>query len=158
MFYPNKTSLANSILTIFFNRLGDVLLIIGLSLALTNYREFMELSFSAPELRILLVLCAFSKRAQFPLSRWLPAAISAPTPISAIVHSSTLVTAGIFLLTKLELFLEKTYFFLPLSVRVLTFFLGGLLARHEKDLKKVVAFSTISQISMIIRFCFYLRL
>lgn len=152
MFYPNKVTMYNSYLTMLFNRLGDVLLILSLSF----------LFFSSPLPRInsaslflssfTLALCSFSKRAQFPLSRWLPAAISAPTPISALVHSSTLVTAGSFLVLKFFRTFEEADLQMIFFVRTLSFILGGLIACYEFDLKKIVAFSTISQISMVILF------
>ena len=99
MFYPNKTSMYNSFLTFFFNRLGDVfiLVIFGLVFCRGDFLIFLFQNFNLLIL-ILFLICASTKGAQFPLSSWLPAAMSAPTPISAMVHSSTLVTAGIFLL------------------------------------------------------------
>lgn len=101
VFYPNKTSYYNSILTFFYNRLGDILLIFILGFIIFDpcfiLFLWIENNFF---LIILLLFCSFTKRAQFPLSSWLPAAISAPTPISAMVHSSTLVTAGLFIVCK----------------------------------------------------------
>lgn len=156
IFYPNKTSAYNSILTIFFNRLGDVFIIVALRLILSNYAESLLISYDWRVLLIMIV-CAFRKRAQFPLSRWLPAAISAPTPISAIVHSSTLVTAGVFLMNKIESLLLASNFLLPLILGSLTFLIGGILANIEKDFKKIVAFSTMRQIRIIIIFCITIR-
>lgn len=158
IFYPNNTTLFNSVLTMFFNRLGDVCLIFVLRHFLLSYNFFyflrrIDLKTSLSVTRCILV-CRFAKRAQFPLSRWLPAAMSAPTPISAMVHSSTLVTAGIFFLIKARLIVCA----FPLLVsfwytfRVFTFLTGGLLANLDYDFKKIVAFSTIRQISMIIIF------
>lgn len=153
MFYPNSTTLFNSYITSFYNRVGDALLLIYLALILLSYRFFDLLSDFSLWVFLLLMCCSFTKRAQFPLSRWLPAAMSAPTPISAMVHSSTLVTAGIFLVSSLVWFFQ----FYNLSIflfffRGLTFLAGGLLGSIEMDLKKIVAFSTISQISIVILF------
>lgn len=158
IFYPNKITLYNSILTIFFNRLGDVVLIAVLChfIYRFNFYYFLRDRSSIYFLAAIfgLFVCGFTKSAQFPLSSWLPAAMSAPTPISAIVHSSTLVTAGIYLLSKFRRrvfgfpFLISFWFFF----RVLAFLTGGFLANLELDFKKIVAFSTISQISMIIVF------
>lgn len=109
IFYPNNRTLYNSLLTMFFNRLGDVVLILVLCHFLGGFGFFYFLGGQSSNWSLYflgaVLICGFSKRAQFPLSRWLPAAISAPTPISAIVHSSTLVTAGIFLLNKIRRFL-----------------------------------------------------
>lgn len=156
MFYSNKTTLANRILTIYFNRLGDVFLIFSLCVFI-NFGSIMLFSFKAFSflLIVFLVLCSFTKRAQFPFSRWLPAAISAPTPISAIVHSSTLVTAGVWLIFNIQssiFYFNLCYFFSFFSI--LRFVLGGLMANFECDFKKLVAFSTLRQISLILLFIF----
>lgn len=154
MFYPNKTTLYNSVMTIFFNRLGDVALMCSLSRLLLFSFSYNILFVESFSLLPVVFLCSFTKSAQFPLSSWLPAAISAPTPISAIVHSSTLVTAGVFLVCKYNLIYRRINLLTYLSlVSLLTFFLGGLMGILELDFKKVVAFSTIRQIRMVIVFC-----
>lgn len=155
MFYPNNLTLYNSVLTMFFNRLGDVALVAVLSLYLSSFRQNIIRGFRGGiTILTLLIFCSFSKRAQFPLSSWLPAAISAPTPISAIVHSSTLVTAGLFIVSKIHTHLTQLELMtIPLVVRALTFFVGGVLASLEADFKKIVAFSTMSQISIMMLFC-----
>jgi len=84
------------------------------------------------------------KSAQFPFSAWLPAAIAAPTPVSALVHSSTLVTAGLWILLKLEV---GGLLILLLGSR--TILIGAICALAERDLKKVVAFSTLSQLGLL---------
>lgn len=156
MFYPNKTTLFNSVITIFFNRLGDVLLILSISFFIIKFSIFITfINFYEITIFIfILMICAFTKRAQFPLSSWLPAAMSAPTPISAIVHSSTLVTAGILLISKF-LFILNYFCFLEILFYFsrIRFLLGGILSNSERDFKKVIAFSTISQIRLIILFC-----
>jgi len=85
------------ILTMMTNRIGDVAFICALMYFLHSGSLIAELNFL---IVIFIGLALVSKRAQFPFFRWLPAAISAPTPISALVHRRTLVTAGFFLLTK----------------------------------------------------------
>jgi NADH-ubiquinone oxidoreductase chain 5 len=92
-------------LTALTNRIGDVAILILISqLAATRVFNFRLISSSnrrALRIRfILVVVAAITKRAQLPFSSWLPAAIAAPTPVSALVHSSTLVTAGVYLLIR----------------------------------------------------------
>lgn len=157
IFYPNKNTLFNSFLTSFFNRVGDLILISIFCLILfIPHFFFFLLQDNFYAFVLILLVCSFTKRAQFPISSWLPAAISAPTPISAIVHSSTLVTAGVFLLVKIhEYIIFNNLFFFLGAFRIFTFLVGGLLRNLEFDLKKIVAFSTISQIRIMIFFSSY---
>lgn len=101
---------------------------------------------------LLLTVACFTKSAQVPFNRWLPLAIAAPTPVSALVHSSTLVTAGVYVLIRVYPSLEH-YSVVCNFIRVIgavTLILGGLLGIKELDLKKVVAYSTLSQLGYII--------
>ncbi len=96
-------------------------------------------------------MTSFTKSAQFPFSGWLPKAIRAPTPVRSLVHSRTLVTAGLFLLInfrfsfKISLGLCFLIFFGLFTIRI-----SRVLAIYEKDFKKIVALSTLSQIGFCI--------
>ena len=98
-----------------------------------------------------MVLAAMTKRAQIPFSAWLPAAMAAPTPVSALVHSSTLVTAGVYLLIRFypvvsSVWAGQLLFFLS----ALTIIMSRVGALYEIDLKKVIALSTLRQLGLII--------
>ena len=110
-----------------------------------------ETQFSA--LIIIFIMTAgMTKRAQIPFSSWLPAAIVAPTPVSALVHSSTLVTAGVFLLIRFYPFLSglPIFNFILLFSAVSTILIAGIRAATECDIKKIIALSTLSQLGIII--------
>lgn len=95
-----------------------------------------------------MVGAAFTKSAQGPFIMWLPIAMRAPTPISSLVHRSTLVTGGLFLF---YLFYWLVQFIFILILGLLRFLISGLISIFEKDLKKLIALRTLSQI----RFCIF---
>nr|YP_009485291.1 NADH dehydrogenase subunit 5 [Lampsilis powellii]AUF69984.1 NADH dehydrogenase subunit 5 [Lampsilis powellii] len=154
IFYQNKKSLAAGMLTVLVNRIGDALLILSICF-LVNWGEwsFGYGLFGSFGLIIcwLVVLGAMTKSAQIPFSAWLPAAMAAPTPVSALVHSSTLVTAGVYLVIRFYSSLVESpevLWFLS-KVGGLTLLMAGLSACFEVDLKKIIALSTLSQLGLM---------
>lgn len=159
IYFQNIKSYNAGILTALSNRIGDVALLIAIAWILNYgswnyifYIEIIKIDFSISLIALFVILAAITKRAQIPFSSWLPAAIAAPTPVSALVHSSTLVTAGVYLLIRFNLLIVDTFFskFL-LLIGGLTIFMAGLSANFEFDLKKIIALSTLSQLGLIIR-------
>lgn len=159
IYYQNVKSYNAGILTALSNRLGDVALLISIAWILNYgrwnflfYIEFIKGDFQITVVCIIAILAAITKRAQIPFSSWLPAAIAAPTPVSALVHSSTLVTAGVYLLIRFNsLFIETNLGKFLLLISGLTIFIAGLGANFEFDLKKIIALSTLSQLGLIMR-------
>lgn len=98
-----------------------------------------------------ILLGAVTKRAQIPFSAWLPMAMAAPTPVSALVHSSTLVTAGVYLIIRINNFYLGGALRMGLMyISICTIFMAGVGASLETDLKKIIALSTLSQLGVII--------
>ena len=100
---------------------------------------------------VLILLGALTKSAQFPFHFWLPHAMAAPTPVSAYLHSATMVKAGVFLLVRLWPALGGTneWLWLVASAGLVTFILGAFLAVFQQDLKGLLAYSTISHLGLI---------
>lgn len=140
-YYQNQESYDASLLTGLSNRVGDVFVVFVLCRAGGLSRRRWQ---RCAGLR--LIIGAITKRAQFPFRAWLPAAIRAPTPVSSLVHSSTLVTAGVYLLIRYG-GPEVRDFLLMISL--LTINVAGFRAIFEDDLKKVVALSTLGHLSFI---------
>ncbi len=104
-----------------------------------------------PFILILVLLGAFTKSAQFPFHTWLPDAMEAPTPVSAFLHSATMVKAGIYLVARLSLVFAGTdlFFLIVSGFGLLTLCWGSYMAVTQTDLKAILAYSTISQLGMI---------
>jgi multicomponent K+:H+ antiporter subunit A len=100
---------------------------------------------------ILILLGAFTKSAQFPFQFWLPHAMAAPTPVSAYLHSATMVKAGVFLLARLWPVLAGTdeWFWIVTCSGLITLLIGGFAAIFQNDLKGLLAYSTISHLGLI---------
>lgn len=158
IYYQNVKSFNAGILTALSNRIGDVALLISIAWILNYgrwnfifYLECIKNDFSIVLIRWLIMLAAITKRAQIPFSAWLPAAMAAPTPVSSLVHSSTLVTAGVYLLIRFRYALGTNLIIFLLFISSLTIFISGLAANYEYDLKKIIALSTLRQLGLIMR-------
>nr|YP_010835869.1 NADH dehydrogenase subunit 5 [Pila virens]WGC89388.1 NADH dehydrogenase subunit 5 [Pila virens] len=154
IYYQNNKSLGAGMLTLLANRVGDVMILVSIGLlALVGQWNIMLLwDFHLMLILILAItLAGMTKSAQIPFSSWLPAAMAAPTPVSALVHSSTLVTAGVFLLIRFypTLCLSSVFNYSLLLISVLTMFMAGIGANFENDLKKIIALSTLSQLGVM---------
>jgi multicomponent K+:H+ antiporter subunit A len=105
-----------------------------------------------PAILALVLLGCFTKSAQFPFHFWLPHAMAAPTPVSAYLHSATMVKAGVFLLARLWPVLAGTelYTMTVTSVGLVTMVFGAAVALFRHDLKSILAYSTISQLGMLV--------
>lgn len=104
-----------------------------------------------PVALVLILLGCFTKSAQFPFHFWLPRAMAAPTPVSAYLHSATMVKAGIFLLARLWPVLAGTplWFMLVTSAGLVTMLIGAAIALFKDDLKAILAYSTVSHLGLI---------
>jgi multicomponent Na+:H+ antiporter subunit A len=100
---------------------------------------------------LLVLLGAFTKSAQFPFHIWLPDAMEAPTPVSAYLHSATMVKAGIYLVARMSpVFAESAlWLWLVAGIGIVTLFWGSFSAVKQTDLKSILAFSTVSQLGLI---------
>lgn len=157
------------------NRVGDLGLALGISavfltfksldysvvLALTPLCEnnvFSFLSFELDRLTVITLLLfwgALGKSAQIGLHIWLPDAMEGPTPVSALIHAATLVTAGVFLVIRCSAMFEKSpnSLFILAIMGALTAFFAGTVGLVQSDLKRVIAFSTCSQLGFMVFAC-----
>lgn len=155
VYYRSFSSSVAGMLTFILNRIGDVFFLLRIRLlAVSGNLDFMNVKSVSFLLRVSLLLTFMTKSAQFPFSSWLPAAMAAPTPVSSLVHSSTLVTAGVFLLIRFSEVIFKISHIL-IFVSLSTLLIAGIMASGEWDMKKTIAFSTLSQLGFMI---FSLRL
>nr|QZZ18196.1 NADH dehydrogenase subunit 5 [Bibasis miraculata] len=157
IYYQNIKSYNAGMLTALSNRVGDVFILMVISWMVNYgswnyifYLNFMNNDYSMKFISFMIIMAAMTKSAQIPFSSWLPAAMAAPTPVSALVHSSTLVTAGVFLLIRFNNLLVDMFFFkILLLLSSLTMFMAGISANYEFDLKKIIALSTLSQLGLM---------
>src|SRR6186713_294605 len=164
--FTRPTAIFANMKAFIVNRVGDFGFILGIGLIVAfagtlDYREVFakggdlaQLAFPASDWRLITVICiclfigAMGKSAQFPLHVWLPDSMEGPTPISALIHAATMVTAGIFMVARMSpLFeLSPTALSFVIVIGAITMFFMALIALVQYDIKRVVAYSTLSQL------------
>jgi multicomponent Na+:H+ antiporter subunit A len=159
----NETSRKNALQAMLVTVFGGLAMMAGIILTgmIAGSYHFSELLNSSEVLKehpwylaalILLLLGAFTKSAQFPFHFWLPNAMAAPAPVSAYLHSTTMVKAGIYLLARISPIFGGTpeWHFILTSIGGITMFTGALLAIQYTDLKKILAYTTISALGVMV--------
>src|SRR3954454_21712019 len=159
--YRRQTATAAGIKAFVMNVIGDVGLVIGAFLlfqhtgALDYDGVFSKASGAASINQgwlvaacLMIIVGAFAKSAQVPLQTWLPDAMEGPTPVSALIHAATMVTAGVYLIARTHPLFEqaRTVELLAAGTGALTLLVAGLIALVQTDIKRVIAYSTMSQI------------
>lgn len=140
------------------NRVGDLGMLVGIVLIFINfgsieYKDVLTAPLTGPItlITLLLFVGAMGKSAQIPLYTWLPDAMAGPTPVSALIHAATMVTAGIYMVVRNS----ALYLAAPISMEVVmivgaaTALLAAIIAMKQNDIKKVLAYSTVSQLGLI---------
>src|SRR3982751_2311025 len=155
--YTRPTAVYANLKAFLVNRVGDFGFLLGIALLLASFGTldygvvFKEASSSAAPMTlicILLFIGAMGKSAQFPLHVWLPDSMEGPTPISALIHAATMVTAGIFMVARMSPLYElsETARSVVLVIGAITALFMALVAVTQYDIKRVVAYSTLSQL------------
>jgi NADH-quinone oxidoreductase subunit L len=155
--YKRESAIYANLKAFLVNRVGDFGFLLGIALILAYFgtldyqavfSQAASLSSEMTLICILLFIGAMGKSAQFPLHVWLPDSMEGPTPISALIHAATMVTAGIFMVARMSpLFeLSETARSVVLVIGAITALSMGLVALTQFDIKRVVAYSTLSQL------------
>jgi len=174
-FYKRPSAMAAAKKAFIVNRIGDLGLLIGIFLTFTHfgtveYKELFaeggrlgeyvalmkaghvdQIPFVVQLIPVLFMIGAFGKSAQLPLFVWLPDAMEGPTPVSALIHAATMVTAGVYLIARMyPLFLCSSYA-LPIVawVGALTALVAATIAMAQFDIKRIMAYSTVSQLGFM---------
>ena len=161
-FYKEKTSAVLAARKAFvMNVIGDVGMVIAAFVIFESFGtlNFIEVFAAAPGtfrvnddqillITLLLLVGAFAKSAQLPLHTWLPDAMEGPTPVSALIHAATMVTAGVYLIARCHVLYELAPFtmYLIAAIGVLTAIFAGTMGMLQYDIKRVIAYSTMSQL------------
>ena len=165
-FWYEKDSASNAAKKAFLvNRVGDIGMFLGILILFTQYKTFnfdaIFLQISLGNLPfdstawltaagILIFMGAVGKSAQFPLHVWLPDAMEGPTPVSALIHAATMVAAGVYLLTKIFVMLTADAMLTIAVIGAITSFVAATIALTQNDIKKVLAYSTVSQLGYMV--------
>ena len=155
--YTRESAVYANLKAFVVNRVGDFGFILGIALVLAHFGtlDYQEVFKAAPGLEsgmtlicILLFMGAMGKSAQFPLHVWLPDSMEGPTPISALIHAATMVTAGIFMVARMSPLYElsETARSVVLVIGAITAISMALVALTQYDIKRVVAYSTLTQL------------
>ncbi len=142
------------------NRIGDLGFLLGMFLIFTTYGTLTygeifdnpgEGNTMATAIALLLFVGAIGKSAQIPLYTWLPDAMAGPTPVSALIHAATMVTAGIYMIVRSNIFysMSETAAMTVAIVGVATALLAAMIALFQNDIKKILAYSTVSQLGLM---------
>nr|YP_010892056.1 NADH dehydrogenase subunit 5 [Frankliniella panamensis]WJO89739.1 NADH dehydrogenase subunit 5 [Frankliniella panamensis] len=151
IYYQNFKSFSSGLITALTNRVGDVFILCSISLFFC-YGSFNYMNFFFNYNNYfcyMFFIASLTKSAQIPFSAWLPAAMAAPTPVSSLVHSSTLVTAGVYIMIRFDYFLNLEIKYLLMFTSLLTMIMSGFSGLFEFDLKKIIALSTLSQLGFM---------
>ena len=170
--YEDDNNAAAGMKAFLVNRIGDIGFLLGIFL---TFKHFHTISFSqlketilsagaalsGPQIEAIgwitlaLFVGACGKSAQLPLYVWLPDAMAGPTPVSALIHAATMVTAGIYMMTRLNFlfYLAPTTQFVVASVGAATALFAATIAIVQHDIKKVLAYSTVSQLGYMVLGC-----
>nr|YP_009868532.1 NADH dehydrogenase subunit 5 [Cofana yasumatsui]QKG63362.1 NADH dehydrogenase subunit 5 [Cofana yasumatsui] len=150
IYYSSLMSYLAGMITCLTNRVGDIGLLISVCwmMSFGSWHFIFYKEYFGDCLFYMIFISSFTKSAQIPFSCWLPAAMAAPTPVSSLVHSSTLVTAGVYLLIRFFYIISYLNFYF-LFVSIMTMVFSSFCAIYEFDLKKIIALSTLSQLGLM---------